>query len=198
VAPHNSYEKKFGTNPIAIAIPTPDGKAPLVLDMATSSIAYYGLVEAKTAGRAVAEGLGFDSQGRPTTDPAQIMAGAIKPFGGHKGGGLSLMVAILAGPLVRAAFAGREDAESNWGNLVVAISPDLLAPSERFTQEVQLLLQRVKAAKPIPGVKQLYLPGEKGNRTAEEAKKTGEVEIEEKLWRSLQEVAARAGPSAKL
>ena len=48
---HGSYEPIFGTNPLAIGIPADD--APIVLDMATAAMAYYGLIEAKTAGRKI-------------------------------------------------------------------------------------------------------------------------------------------------
>jgi LDH2 family malate/lactate/ureidoglycolate dehydrogenase len=44
VAPHGSYEPIFGTNPLAIGIPTGAGDTSLVLDMATSAEAWFGLV----------------------------------------------------------------------------------------------------------------------------------------------------------
>lgn len=42
VCPYGSYKPFFGTNPIAIGIPTGPRKEPVVFDMATSAIAYYG------------------------------------------------------------------------------------------------------------------------------------------------------------
>ena len=51
VAMHGSCEPVFGTNPVAVGIPAePD---PVVLDMSTAAISFYGLVEAETAGRAI-------------------------------------------------------------------------------------------------------------------------------------------------
>ncbi len=41
--------------------------------------------------------LGVDSDGRPTTDPAAILSGAMRTFGGHKGSALAAMVELLAG-----------------------------------------------------------------------------------------------------
>ena len=46
---YGSYEPVFRTNPIAIGIPT--GDDPIVLDMSTAAISYFGLVEAVTEGR---------------------------------------------------------------------------------------------------------------------------------------------------
>jgi len=48
VPPHGSYEPLFCTNPIAWAVPTDN--EPIVLDMSSSGISYFGLVEAKTQG----------------------------------------------------------------------------------------------------------------------------------------------------
>lgn len=45
VAPHGSFEPILGTNPIAIGIPT-EPRAQ-ILDMATSSWAWYGLKTAE-------------------------------------------------------------------------------------------------------------------------------------------------------
>jgi LDH2 family malate/lactate/ureidoglycolate dehydrogenase len=48
VAPHGSYEPIFGTNPLAIGIPTGPDDPSLILDMATSAEAWFGLVSSKT------------------------------------------------------------------------------------------------------------------------------------------------------
>ena len=48
VAPHGSSEAIFGTNPIAVGVPTTQG--PLVMDMSTAASSWFGLVEAKLAG----------------------------------------------------------------------------------------------------------------------------------------------------
>ncbi|MBI3956105.1 Ldh family oxidoreductase [Candidatus Gottesmanbacteria bacterium] len=45
VSYHGSYEPIFGTNPVAIGIPT--SQDPIVLDMATAAMAYYGLTKQK-------------------------------------------------------------------------------------------------------------------------------------------------------
>lgn len=79
VAPHGSSQAVFGTNPIAVAVPT-EGQ-PLVVDMATSAAAWYDLLKAKNEGREVPGDIGYDAQGQLTTDPAAILdGGAIRPF----------------------------------------------------------------------------------------------------------------------
>ena len=94
VPPHGSHEPLFCTNPIAWGIPT-EGD-PIVLDMSSSGISYYGLVEAKTRGDQVADGLGYDKDGKETTDPAAIMEGSNRPFDqGVKGAGRKRVRASL-------------------------------------------------------------------------------------------------------
>ena len=61
VPPNGSYEPLFCTNPIAWGVPTDN--EPIVLDMSSSGISYFGLVEAKTKRVQVAEGLGYDKEG---------------------------------------------------------------------------------------------------------------------------------------
>lgn len=59
----------------------PTNGSPLVVDMATSSTAYFALVEAQRAGRSVGDDIGFVAAGDVTTDPGAILAGgAMRSF----------------------------------------------------------------------------------------------------------------------
>ena len=51
VAPFGSFEPLFGTNPLAIGVPTTPRAQ--VLDMATSAEAWFGLVTANAEGRCI-------------------------------------------------------------------------------------------------------------------------------------------------
>ena len=49
------------------------------MDMATAAFAWFGVIEAKTAGRPLPEGVAQDAEGRPTTVPDEVLnGGAIK------------------------------------------------------------------------------------------------------------------------
>ena len=184
VATHNSYEPVFGTNPVAIGIPTAGD--PLVLDIATSAMAWFGLVEAKTAGRSIPGDVAYDGDGNLTTDPAKALEGALRPFDrSYKGAGLGLMIEALTGPLVGAAFAGVGRAMENWGNLILAIDPELLVDREVFVQQTSELAEAVKSKKRLPGVDELLLPGERGDQVMESVMAAGEIEVEENLWDQL-------------
>ncbi len=181
VPPHGSYEPLFSTNPIAWAIPTES--EPIVLDMSSSAISYFGLVEAKTKGVQVTENIGWDKDGNETTDPAKIMEGAIKPFDrGFKGAGLALMVQIIGGALVGADFHNESD---NDGNIVIAINPSALAGNAYFISEVEKIKSAIKNAKRLPDVDEIFVPGERGDRIRANIIETGEIEVEDNLLSEL-------------
>lgn len=129
VAPSGGAEPVFGTNPIAFGWPRPDGP-PFVFDFATSMVARGEIELHRRAGKAVPDDWGVDAEGRPTTDPAAILSGAMRTFGGHKGSALAAMVELLAGPLI-GDMTSRESIDRDagrggsplGGELIVAIDP---------------------------------------------------------------------------
>ena len=181
VPPHGSYEPMFCTNPIAWGVPTDND--PIILDMSSSSISYYGLVEAKTQGVQVAEGLGYDREGNETTDPAEIMAGAIRPFDrGFKGAGLALMVQIIGGALVGGEFLNESE---NGGNVVIGINPEAMIGMQRFIEETTKMTKAIKKAKKLEGVEEVMVPGERGDKIRSRILACHEIEVEDNLLDSL-------------
>ena len=190
VAPEGSSEKLFGTNPIAIGVPS--RKEPLVLDMATAAMAFYGVVEANTAGHPLPSGIAYDGEGNPTTDPAKVLdEGALRTFDkGHKGSGLSMMVQLLTGPLVGASFAGFGDIDNNWaGHLIIAIDPELLNGADALREGVTKTIERMKTLKKLPGVKEVLVSGERGDDQTAAILASGELEIEDNLYHALEKAA---------
>lgn len=182
VPPHGSYEPLFCTNPIAWGVPTEEN--PIVLDMSSSGISFYGLIEAKTQGVQVKEGLGYDSSGNKTTDPAEIMDGAIRPFDrGFKGAGLALMVQIIGGALVGADF--NDNDSENDGNVVIAINPEALVGAKHFIEETTKMCKAIRQAKKLKGVDEVLVPGERGDKIMSNILRTNEVEVEDNLLKSL-------------
>jgi L-2-hydroxycarboxylate dehydrogenase (NAD+) len=189
VAMYGSYEPVFGTNPIAIAVPAE--LSPVVLDMSTAAISFFGLVEARTAGQQIPDDLAYDAQGNPTADPAAAIQGAIRSFDrSYKGSGLGMMAEILAGPLVGAAFAGIGNSKQNWGHLVFAIDPDLLGDRSEFIENVGRMIEKIKATKKLPGVTEIFVPGERGAQLFRQCEESGEIDIEENLLKGLR-IAAK-------
>ncbi len=94
----------FGTNPLAFACPM-QGRPPLVIDLALSTVARGKIVVAARDGKPIPSGWAVDAQGQPTTDAKAALAGTLLPLGGAKGAALALMIEVLSAALTGANFA---------------------------------------------------------------------------------------------
>lgn len=183
VAPFGGIEPLFGTNPMAFGFPTEN--EPLIFDMATSAITWYGLVRAKTLGEELPAGVAIDNDGNLTTDPQKAMKGAILPFAkDYKSSGLSLMVEILTGPLVGGSFA-TPDGSGDWSNLFIAIDPDELVGKDEFKKKCTELIKIVKNSKKQKGFNEILIPGERATKARKNVERSGEIEIDEKILNEL-------------
>jgi len=181
VAPTGSAEAKLGTNPISYAFPT--SGSPVVFDCATAAMAYFGVVEAKLKGEPLPNGVAFDKDGNPTKDAAKALDGSVTTFGAHRGYGLSLLVQLLAGPLVGASYSGANE-DRGAGTLILAIDPGLLLDKAEYLANSTELCELVTGAKPLTGAG-VQLPGERGDTILSTAIESGEIEIADAIWEEL-------------
>ena len=181
VAPTGSAEPQFGTNPFSYAFPYNGGT--VVFDNATAAMAFFGIIEAKLKGEQLPEGVGYDKDGNPSTDPASVLDGSIKTFAEHKGYALSLLVQTLGGPFTMSATPGMNE-DDGAGTFVLALDPGLLAGRDEYMQRATELVKNVKNATPLEG-QSVLLPGEHGGQKAAEAQKTGQIEIADAIWNEL-------------
>lgn len=174
VAPFGARAKFLGTNPLAVAVPAAD-EPPIVLDMATSVVAHARVKGAADRGEAIPPGWAVDSEGRPTTDPVQAMAGALLTFGGFKGSGISLLIDLVAG-LLPGGRSGPEivplyqrlDEPQGVGHFFMVLDTAAFGPPEAFARRVAETVRRIRALPPAAGATQAYLPGELEHRRARE------------------------------
>ncbi|MPT48203.1 MAG: oxidoreductase [Sphingobium sp.] len=137
VAPAGGRRGALGTNPIAFAWPRTN-HPPYVFDFATSAAARSDIALYRQEGRAIPEGWGLDAQGQPSTNPANVLAGAMLSFGGHKGAALATMIELIAGPFIgdrtsrgSAAFGEGASAAPCHGELFIAFNPAIMEASNR-------------------------------------------------------------------
>jgi L-2-hydroxycarboxylate dehydrogenase (NAD+) len=180
VAAWGGIEAVFGTNPIAVAIPS-DG-TPLVLDMSTSSVTFGDLLVASREGKELPEGGALDSTGQPTTDPEKARGGVFLPFGGYKGFGLGLVIQIMAGALVDAEILKTD------GILLMAIDPGIFLPVEEFRKQVSLYLDFVKGSRKADGVSEILIPGERSERYKQKCMERG-ISVDDDLLEQLRRLA---------
>jgi len=163
ITPEGGTEAILGTNPLAVGIPS--NTVPLLFDMSTAAITNGDLLVAMREGVEIAEGLAFDPDGEATTDPDAALKGSVRPFGGHKGFGLALIIQVLAGALVNAATIPPPGAD--YGLLIIALNPTSFVPLAQFKTEVDKLIQQVKENRRETGVKEIFIPGERAYRQRE-------------------------------
>ncbi len=159
VAPWGSTSPLLGTNPLAIAIPGGiDGG--LVLDMATTQVAWGKLYLASRAGEKIPTNWATDTNGYPTDDPDVGMAGLMLPLGGHKGYGLALMIEILCATLTGAAHDAEITNGQDVGHTFMVIDVSRFMPLEAFQTRLAHLVDEIRQSDRRDGVSRIYVPGE--------------------------------------
>ena len=193
VAPFGGKTRQLGTNPLCFAVPA-GAEAPMVLDMATSVWARGKMMVYHAQGKELPDGVLQDSDGNPTTDPAQFFSGGmLRPLGGlmgYKGFGLSLLVDVLAGALTGAGCSNSEEYRSRpfyGGNgvFLMAIDVGRLTNLNAFKSRVDDLFRRIRTSPTVSGVTEILIPGELERRTREQLLHEG-IYIEEKTWSEIE------------
>jgi uncharacterized oxidoreductase len=208
VAPFGSVERRFSTAPYCIGVPLP-GRAPLLLDFATSTVAEGKVLVASQGGRPIPADALVGPDGQTSDDPRLLYGeyrpgerrdirkglGALRAFGGHKGSGLALMCEILGGALTGNGCTAPERRFSN-GMFSLYVDPGRIDPDGLFPEEVVRYVAYVKAAKSAPPNMEILVPGEPEERTRRERLAQG-VPLAEETWSSLLETARSVGLDEK-
>ena len=193
VAPWGGTEPRLATNPIAIAIPT--RAEPLLVDITTSVVAEGKVRVSRNAGRKIPEGWVLDSDGRPTTNPADLYeGGTLLPLGGregHKGYGLSIVVDLLGGALSGAGCGTMTEKVGN-GLFIQLTDPSCFCEREEFLDQVDRFTEYLKSSPLKEGVDDILLPGEPEQRTAARRREQG-IDIDDGTWGQLIELAGTLG-----
>ncbi|MCC8249295.1 Ldh family oxidoreductase [Saccharothrix luteola] len=185
VAPHGGRERRLGTNPLAWAAPRAADRPPIVVDWATSGVAEGKLAVARDRGERVPEGLVLDPDGRPTTDPGDFYAGgALLPFGGHKGYGLSVLIEVVGGLLTGMGIGSLPGYRGGFGTVLVAVDIGSLTPVERFREQAELFCRELTGTPPAHGSREVLVPGEPEARTRRARLRDG-IPMTGETWREL-------------
>ena len=198
VAPFGGRDARLGTNPFCVGIPRPGGE-PIVLDFATSRIAQGKTRVAFNKGQALEPGIVIDDRGEPTTDPRFAVvppAGAILPFGEHKGAGLALVCELLGGalsggttiePLGGSSHDGRRRVLNSMFSILV--DPERLGTAANLASEMESFVAWYTASPPGQGHRKVQTPGEPERATRARRLAEG-VAVDAVTW---QEIVAAGG-----
>ena len=193
-APYGCSEPRLGTNPFVTAVPGANG--PMLLDMATTTIAAGKARIARNKGVPVPEGCLIDANGRPTTDPTGFIddhLGSLLTFGAHKGSGLAVMCEIMAGALAGGKRAG-EHYEGGILNSLFAVLVDVSRlGGERVVAAVEATRAHIQSSRAAPGFDEVLLPGDPERKSAR-VRAQG-IEVDARSWEQIEEAAAQLGIS---
>ena len=191
VVPFGGREKRLGTNPISIAMPSNlDG--PFFLDMATSAVAAGKINLAQARGGSIPRGWVVKADGEHTTDPNELKnGGAILPLGGdqgHKGYGLSSIVEIFSGILTGLGFGHDPSGRHNDGCFISVFNVSAFRDLQDFKDEVTEFAAYLKSSETAPGFDEVLYPGEIEYRNETRQRKEG-IFVEDSTWGELQSLA---------
>lgn len=143
----------FGTNPLTLAAPRGSGQRPLIIDMASSQVAYVTIADHAARGDVIPLGWGVDASGAPTQEPSEVIeGGGVAPLGGDKGAMLALMVDVLAGGLAGPSFSYQASSiiDASGGPMGIGQTFIAIAPGSRerapFTARLEAMLDAMLAA----------------------------------------------------
>lgn len=178
VVPTRAASPALGTNPIAFAAPA-GRNPPLVLDMATSTVAANKVKSYAVKGRPLPPGWVVDGAGSAVTDPDRAErlvwdgpGGGLTPLGGtaemssHKGYGLGLMVQVLAATLTGGSFMPLHNARrgpgegDRIGHLCLCIAPGAFRDAAGFAGDLDETLDWLRAATPADPEQPVLIPGD--------------------------------------
>lgn len=182
-------EPKIGNNPFIIGIPKGDGHH-IVLDCAMSQFAYGKIEMARMKGETLPVPGGFDSNGEPTCDPAEIeKTGRVLSIGYWKGSGLSLVLdlagAILSGGNTVTDIGKKYTEEIGLSQVMIALDPAHLQTAALTDEIIERVLTDIRSATPTTPGSQIRYPGERELQTRAENLKNG-IPVLDEVWAQIE------------
>jgi len=199
VVPHNGTKGLFGTNPMAYGIPGRNGEI-FCVDMATSEIPYFEIMDAYKDEKALKQRSAVDSDGEFTTDPKKALdfsesetdpvSNIVPMGGGYKGYYIVYLMELLTSALIGMPTSPEMSADfvpEEHGAIIIAFNPEAMGTKDKFDQSVEALHLAIKSQKAKPGETIIY-PGENNNIKFIE-NKYEDLEIDESLITKLESLS---------
>lgn len=195
VVPLNGTKGIFGTNPLTYGFP--GDKGDIVIDMATSEIPFFKIVEAKKNNTPLPLNTAVNNEGELTTDPNEALdekeVSNLLPMGAnYKGYNINYLIEIMTSALIGArASSEMSDAyiETEHGGFIIAIAIDRVTDREKYNTSVKITNEEVRAQKPKKGVDKVIVPGDRNLGNKLDVNDDTEIEIDEKYMEMLIDLA---------
>lgn len=196
VVPFNGTRGIFGTNPMIYGFP--GDKGDVVIDMATSEIPFFKIVEAKKNNTPLPPNTAVDNEGEMTTNPNEALdekeVSNLLPMGAnYKGYNINYLIEIMTSALIGArASAEMSDAyiETEHGGFIIAIAIDKITDKQKYNASVKITNEEIRAQKPKRGVEKVRVPGDRNLEKKLGVNDDTEIEIDPKYEEVLKNLAS--------
>jgi len=177
----------FGTNPLAVGIPSND--VPVIVVFGTAASAEGKLRVARKNGSKIPLGTVIDKDGNESTNHDGFYTGkAILPFAGHKGYCVSLMIELLGGALSGNHPSMNAGYSHGYGTVLIAIDPEKFFGTGFFKDEISEATKAIRSTMPANPERPVLVPGDVENNERKQNKAA--IQISEAIWNSLKELSA--------
>ena len=163
MTPTFGAEALIGLNPIGVAVPARN-EAPFVFDASMSGVAGNKIGIARRLGRGTLPAWIAQSDGSPIMEARDIPEsflhlplGGTREIGSHKGFGLALTIEILSSVLSGAG--GGPDRRVEQSHQYIAYRIDAFTDLEKFKDDMDVYLRRIREAKCAPNAERVLYPG---------------------------------------
>jgi LDH2 family malate/lactate/ureidoglycolate dehydrogenase len=203
IPPTYSKEAMLGTNPIAYAFPAGE-EDPLVIDLATASVARGKIEIARREGKKIPKGWMVDKHGNTSQNVDELKdGGMLTPLGSleelssHKGYALGGLVDVMTGVLSGANYGKWVPPFVSYlpllpnlpgnglGHFVGAMEIEGFRDTADFKASMDHWIQSFRGAERVSTEQQVYVPGEKENSIEKERTKNG-IPLNDKVVQDLE------------
>jgi LDH2 family malate/lactate/ureidoglycolate dehydrogenase len=203
IPPTHSKEAMLGTNPIAYAFPA-GVENPLVIDLATASVARGKIEIARREGKVIPKGWMVDKHGNTSQNVDELKdGGMLTPLGSleelssHKGYALGGLVDVMTGVLSGANYGKWVPPFVSFlpmlpnlpgkglGHFVGAMEIEGFRDTAEFKSSMDHWIQSFKSAERVEADQEVYVPGEKEYRIEAERTANG-IPLNDKVVEDLE------------
>ncbi len=179
-------DPRLGNNPMVIAVPYRSDA--IVLDFAMSQYSYGKLENYRNEGKQLPIPGGFDSDGKLTADPGEILnSWRILPTGYWKGASLSLMLDILATVLSGGKSVHEIKSctsETGISQVFIAIDPRKLKNFSYIDNSIGQIITDLHNSQPAEDGSKIRYPGENISHIRETNRESG-ILVKKEIWESI-------------
>lgn len=193
VVPFNGTKGLLGNNPIAYSFPTNEGVQ--VVDMSTSEIPLFDLLNANKSKSVLKENCAVDKDGNVTTDPSKAIIADdtfnLLPIGGtYKGYSVNYLVEIMTGALISSKLSNAMDPSyinEEHGGFIIAIDISKFSELSKFKSEVSTFNNVIREQEGKDKSK-VNVPGDRSFEKSSNQINSGIVDIDEEVWNKLNDL----------